>query len=147
MVWVSVVSRPLSAWRTVVMIWRASGVGVITSGKLVAEGTIEEMRSRGGRALLIRAAPMDQARRLLEAVLSPDRVSEKDGLLSVQTDGAQAASLNRRLVADGVDVSELRMSEQSLEDIFLQLTEKVPSTNATQSIPSSAGPGQGGGAR
>jgi hypothetical protein len=26
-------------------------------------------------------------------------------------------------VADGVDVSELRVSEQSLEDVFLELTE------------------------
>ena len=115
-------------------------VGVITSGKLVAEGTIEEMRSRGGQALLIRATPLDQARRLVEAALSPDRVSEHEGMLSLQVDPSQAASINRRLVADGVDVSELRMSEQSLEDVFLQLTEKAPST------PSPSGGGQGGGA-
>jgi ABC-type multidrug transport system ATPase subunit len=119
-------------------------VGVITSGKLVAEGTIEEMRSRGGRAILIRATPLGQARRLLEAVLSPDQVSEQDGLLSVQADPSQAASLNRRLVADGVDVSELRMSEQSLEDIFLQLTEKPP---PPPSDPSPLRGGQGGGER
>src|SRR2546421_6171923 len=115
-------------------------VGVITSGRLVAEGTIEEMRARGGQALLIRAAPLGQARRLLEAVLSADRVSEQDGVLSVQVDPAQAASINRRLVADGVDVSELRMSEQSLEDVFLQLTEKISSGPAT---PSPSGSGQG----
>ncbi|TMD41252.1 MAG: ABC transporter ATP-binding protein [Chloroflexi bacterium] len=115
-------------------------VGVITAGRLVAEGTIEEMRSRGGHALLIRATPLDQARRLVEAVFSRDRVSEQDGVLSLQVDRSQAASINRRLVADGVDVSELRMSEQSLEDVFLQLTEKAPST------PSPSGGGQGGGA-
>lgn len=99
-------------------------VGVISSGKLVAEGTIEEMRARGGQALLVRAAPLDQARRLLETVIGADHVSERDGVLSLQVDPAQAASINRRLVADGVDVSELRMSEQSLEDVFLELTEK-----------------------
>ena len=97
-------------------------VGVITAGRLVAEGTIEEMRSRGGHALLIRATPLDQARRLVEAVFSRDRVSEQDGVLSLQVDPSHAASINRRLVADGVDVSELRMSEQSLEDVFLELT-------------------------
>ena len=70
----------------------------------------------------------------------PGRVSEQDGVLSLQVDPSQAASINRRLVADGVDVSELRMSEQSLEDVFLQLTEKAPST------PSPSGGGQGGGA-
>ena len=99
-------------------------VGVITSGKLVAEGTIEEMRSRGGTALLVRATPLDQARRLVESVVGAARVSEQDGVLALNVDASQAASINRRLVADGVDVSELRMSEQSLEDVFLQLTEK-----------------------
>ena len=99
-------------------------VGVITAGKLVAEGTIEEMRARGGQALLLRASPLDQARRLLETVIGADRIAVKDGVLSLQVDPGQAASINRRLVADGVDVSELRMSEQSLEDVFLQLTEK-----------------------
>src|SRR5438874_11421304 len=64
-------------------------VGVITAGRLVAEGTIEEMRSRGGHALLIRATPLDQARRLVEAVFSRDRVSEQDGVLSLQVDPSQ----------------------------------------------------------
>jgi hypothetical protein len=45
-------------------------------------------------------------------------------VLALNAGPSQAASLNRRLVADGIDVSELRMSEQSLEDVFLQLTEK-----------------------
>ena len=102
-------------------------VGVISSGKLVAEGTIEEMRARGGRNLVIRATPLDQARRLLESVVGTDRVEVRDGMLVLGVDPAQAASLNRRLVSDGVDVSELKASEQSLEDIFLQLTEKPAS--------------------
>ena len=46
-----------------------------------------------------------------------------------------------------IPLFETTSDSLGLEDIFLQLTEKVPSTNATQSIPSSAGPGQGGGAR
>lgn len=99
-------------------------VGVISGGKLVAEGTVDELRSRGGSALLVKVEPVDQARRLLESLLKPDQVQFRDGLFSLSVDPAQAASINRRLVADGIDVSELRMAEQSLEDVFLQLTEK-----------------------
>jgi ABC-type multidrug transport system ATPase subunit len=101
-------------------------VGVIAGGKLVAEGTVEELRARaGGQQLLIRATPVDQSRRLLEAVLGADHVTLRaDGLFALTADGSQAASLNRRLVADGADVSELRTAEQSLEDVFLELTEK-----------------------
>jgi ABC-type multidrug transport system ATPase subunit len=102
-------------------------VGVIAKGSLVAEGTVEELRARsGGRGLLVRASPTDQARRLLESLLKPDQVQLRDGLFSLTIDPSQAAAINRRLVADGLDVSELRVAEQSLEDVFLQLTEKPP---------------------
>jgi ABC-2 type transport system ATP-binding protein len=124
-------------------------VGVIAGGTLVAEGTVDELRARGGSALLIRAAPLDQARRLLESVIGADRIDVRDGVLHVTVDASQAASLNRRLVADGVDVSELRVSEQSLEDVFLQLTEKPPAppSPGTPAPSPGTGEGRGGGSR
>src|SRR6266851_363723 len=76
-------------------------VGVIAKGKLVAEGTVDELRARsGGRALLIRATPLDQAQKLLESVFRPEQVRVADGVLVLSVDPSQAASLNRRLVAD-----------------------------------------------
>ncbi|HXN01442.1 MAG TPA: ABC transporter ATP-binding protein [Candidatus Dormibacteraeota bacterium] len=102
-------------------------VGVIAKGKLVAEGTVDELRARsGGIALLVRATPLDQARRLLESLLKPEQVRVEAGAFVLSVDPSQAASINRRLVSDGIDVSELRISEQSLEDLFLQLTENPP---------------------
>src|SRR5713226_7868358 len=99
-------------------------VGVIAKGKLVAEGTVDELRARsGGRTLLIRATPLEQARRLLESLLKPDQVKVVEGALVLSVDPSQAAPINRRLVTDGVDVSELRVAEQSLEAVFLELTE------------------------
>jgi ABC-2 type transport system ATP-binding protein len=105
-------------------------VGVIAAGKLVAEGTVAELRARGGTTLLVRASPVDQARRLLESVLKPEHVADRDGMLVLTIDPSQAASINRRLVADGIDVSELRASEQSLEDVFLELTERAPTLSS-----------------
>src|SRR5438445_10408534 len=110
-------------------------VGVIAKGKLVAEGTVDELRARsGGRTLRIHATPLEQAQRLLAAFLNPDQVRGIAGSLVLNVDPAQAASINRRLVADGVDVSELRVDEQSLENVFLQLTEAP-----TQPTPASGG--------
>ena len=97
-------------------------VGVIVKGHLVAEGTIDELRGRGG--LIIRATPVDRARALLEQLGAP-AVQVQDGRLSLNVDPVQAAVINRRLVESGVDVSELRESERSLEDVFLQLTESA----------------------
>ena len=104
-------------------------VGVIAKGKLVAEGTVDELRARsGGQSLLVRASPLDQARRLLESLLKPDQIQLHEGVFTLRVDPSQAAPINRRLVADGLDVSELRVAEQSLEDVFLQLTETPPTT-------------------
>jgi len=96
----------------------------IAKGRLVAEGTVDELRGRSGTsALLIRATPADRAQGLLEQIAGSSQVSVRDGLFSVTIDPGQAAAINRRLVTDGVDVTELRASEQSLEDVFLELTE------------------------
>jgi ABC-type multidrug transport system ATPase subunit len=97
-------------------------VGVIVNGRLVAEGTIDELRGRGG--LLIRATPVDRARALLDQ-LCPGEVHVVDGHFALTVDPAQAATINRRLMEGGADVSELREAERTLEDVFLQLTEGV----------------------
>src|SRR5207237_4323286 len=105
-------------------------IGVIRKGKLVAEGTIDELR--GSSTLVIRAQPSDQAMAVLSGEVGADKIQLTDGgAFTLSVDVARAAELNRRLVQAGVDVSELRESERSLEDVFLEPT-------ATES-------GQGGG--
>ncbi|MDQ3328495.1 MAG: ABC transporter ATP-binding protein [Chloroflexota bacterium] len=95
--------------------------GVIASGKLVAEGTVQELR--GDIGLLVRAAPIEQARQHLEHILGTEHVHLVDGALRLDTDPVQAAAINRHLVEAGVNVSELRTQERSLEEVFMQLTE------------------------
>ena len=99
-------------------------VGVIAGGRLVAEGTVDELRARGGTTLLVRATPLDEAKRVLESVVGS--VQLRDGVFALAVEPSRAASINRRLVTEGIDVNELKLSEQSLEDVFLQLTEKAP---------------------
>ena len=95
-------------------------VGVIQHGRLVAEGTLEELRGDAG--LVIRAEPADRAGELLVSVLGDAAVVQRDGAFRVRTDPTRAGELNTRLVQAGVVVSELRASERSLEEVFLQLT-------------------------
>jgi ABC-type multidrug transport system ATPase subunit len=95
-------------------------VGVIHRGALVREGTVDELR--GGRSLLVRAEPLEQAGRLLESLPGVRGVSTRDGAMSITVDPAEASSINRSLVAAGIAVSELRSERASLEDVFLELT-------------------------
>ena len=97
-----------------------SRVGVIQAGRLVAEGTLEQLR--GGAGLLIRAEPFEQARMVLTDYLGAAAVSENDGTFLLATDPLRASEINRKLVQAGVAVSELRPRERSLEEVFLQLT-------------------------
>ncbi len=95
-------------------------VGVIRSGKLVAEGTFGELRGRA--RLLVRADPMNRARQLVEEMPEVAQVQVSDGALVLATDAAQAGEIARELVTSGVLVSELRPVERSLEETFLELT-------------------------
>ena len=96
-------------------------IGVIKTGKLIAEGTMAELR-QGPSTLEVRAQPQDRARELIEKVVGPDALQEVDGMFRVRAEPEVAAGLNRSLVEGGVDVSHLAVAQRSLEDVFLELT-------------------------
>ncbi|MGB3634259.1 MAG: ATP-binding cassette domain-containing protein [Rubrobacteraceae bacterium] len=95
-------------------------VGVIQKGKLVAEGTVEELRGTAG--LLVKAEPVEEAAKIAEKLAGVEEVQKTDGFLRLTIAPEKAAEINAKLVEAGLRVSELRPAEQSLEDVFLQLT-------------------------
>ncbi len=96
-------------------------IGVIQKGKFVAEGTIDELR--GAATLTVRADPAETAMRVLSDEVGADSVRVlADGAFSLKVDLKRTAELNRKLVSSGADVTELRASERSLEDVFIELT-------------------------
>jgi ABC-type multidrug transport system ATPase subunit len=95
-------------------------VGIIRHGRLVREGTVDELR--GEPAVTVRATPLDAARRSLEGMLGAAAVTAVDGTLRIATDPERAADINAALVGAHIRVSELRPAERSLEDVFLQVT-------------------------
>ncbi|MFI7606239.1 ATP-binding cassette domain-containing protein [Micromonospora sp. NPDC049366] len=98
-------------------------IAVINHGRLVADGSPDELRAAlGDGALLIAADPVDRAVACLRDQAGVHDVQVTDGRLRVSTDPALAATLNRRLVEAGVDVRELRPVRHSLEEAFLELT-------------------------
>lgn len=99
-------------------------VGVIQKGALVAEGTVAELRGQAG--LFVRAEPVEEAARIAEKLAGVEKVEQTDGLLRLTIEPEKAAEINGKLVEAGLQVSELRPAEQSLEDVFLQLTGESP---------------------
>ena len=96
-------------------------IGVILRGKLVAERTMEELRGREGR-LLVRAEPLKEAERIVKNLPRIEETRVVEEMLQLTVDPTRAAEINAGLVNAGVRVSELRLVERSLEEMFLELT-------------------------
>jgi ABC-type multidrug transport system ATPase subunit len=96
-------------------------VGVIRKGKIVAEGTIDELK--GAATLTVRGTPAELARTVLVADAGAENVRNlDDGVFSLKVELSRAAEINQHLVQAGVAVSELHADERSLEEIFMELT-------------------------
>lgn len=95
-------------------------VGIIQNGALVAEGTVSELR--GGQGLLVEADPLEDALEIVNQLREVEDARISDGKLHLAADPQEAANVNAKLVSAGIRVSELRSSEQSLEQVFLELT-------------------------
>jgi ABC-2 type transport system ATP-binding protein len=103
-------------------------VGVIRGGRLVAEGTVEQLRGRD--SLRLRAEPLADAHRLLSDIPEVERVTIVDGALRIETDRAETAAINRALVEAGIAVSELHWQRPPLEEVFLELTQGTEETRS-----------------
>jgi ABC-2 type transport system ATP-binding protein len=95
-------------------------VGVISGGRLVTQSTVQELIGETG--VLVRAEPVDLAQEVLNRIFGAEAVSRRDGAIYLKTDPSHSADINRRLMSSGVEVSELRPVEKSLEEVFFQLT-------------------------
>ncbi|MGH8868624.1 MAG: ABC transporter ATP-binding protein [Actinomycetes bacterium] len=96
-------------------------VAVIAQGRLVAEGTVDELRGRA--ELHVTADPVEPARAHAQAFVSPGSFVEVvGGALHMPADGVDAGELNRTLVQAGVTVRDLHRVERSLEDAFFAMT-------------------------
>ena len=96
-------------------------IGVIKKGKIVAEGTIEELK--GAATLTVRGTPADLARTVLITDVGAENVNAlDDGAFSLKVDLSRTAEINQHLVQAGVAVTELHADERSLEEIFMELT-------------------------
>lgn len=96
-------------------------VGVIQEGRLIAEGTVEELRGAAG--LIVQADPVDRAARVIERIYGPGRLRMDDGSILVEANPAGAPDLARELVAAGVNIFALEPRQRTLEEVFLTLTD------------------------
>jgi ABC-2 type transport system ATP-binding protein len=96
-------------------------VGVINSGRLLAEATVADLR--GATTLVVRGTPVDRVLAVAMGVAGDDAVSlEGDGLVRIAAGAECAPEVSRALIAEDVELYEIRPEERSLEEVFFEIT-------------------------
>jgi ABC-2 type transport system ATP-binding protein len=96
-------------------------VGVMRTGRLVFQGTLEAMRARGAARVQVRTTEPGQAAELLTKLGLTD-IQSGDGEVSAQIGDHVPEVLCRELVMAGVPVAGFGTPRPSLEDLFVELT-------------------------
>lgn len=107
----------------------ADTVSIVDGGKLIAEGTAEELKSRvGGQVLVLRPADRSRVSPLCE-LLAPfgadnPRVDHETGEVAISlVDGMGAMpQVMRRIDDAGIVLSDMSCRHPTLDDVFLALT-------------------------
>jgi len=99
----------------------ATHLGVIDRGRLLFQGTVEQLRRRAPARLLVGC---DDVARALEVLRAAGERATVDlgGTVVVALAERSGAEINRLLVEHGVGVGRLALDEASLESLFLALT-------------------------
>jgi ABC-2 type transport system ATP-binding protein len=121
----------------------ADRIGVIDHGRVIAEGTADQLKDRvGGQVLelqLARAGDRERARAALAAVgcgdpqpsERPDELTMAASRDGVELVTAAAAALGR----EGIATSDLALRRPTLDDVFLELTGNPPSEDGAAPVP------------
>lgn len=100
----------------------ATHIGIINEGHLLFQGTLAELQSKQQTLLTVGVKQVDSA---IDFLASTGWTVERcgDDLLNVSTKAPDdAVRVNKLLVERGLEVFHLALTQRSLEDIFLGLT-------------------------
>jgi len=106
-------------------------VAVMSTGRLVAQGSLDELRAQGTERVAVRTPDPDDARRILGSLgLSPsdgpgdprDGGARGDSVMAELPPGLPAEAVTEALVVGGVRVRGIAVEGATLEDRFVALT-------------------------
>jgi ABC-2 type transport system ATP-binding protein len=127
----------------------AHTIAVIDGGRVIAEGTSDQLKDRiGGEVLELHVQPRADVTRAVEALeglgSGPPQPDVESGRLKLPVADGSGVVVEavRRMDAAGITVNELALHRPTLDDVFLSLT----GHGAEEGFDEAAGSGEGDGA-
>lgn len=101
----------------------ADDIGIIDQGRLLEEGSLEELEAKNQKYIQFSLSDAERAATLLTAQFKTHRFDVEDGhTLRLMDLTLPVPSINRCFVENGIDISEVRVCEDTLEDYFKKVT-------------------------
>ena len=103
-------------------------VAIINKGKVITQGPVKELLRRG-RMLQMRVSDADTAISLLRDIEWVKTIeADEDKVIFIEAPEDKYPDINELLVKKGIRVSEMKTSEESLEDFFLDVIDEETKT-------------------
>ena len=97
-------------------------VAVMSAGKILAQGSLSELRSHGQTRLILRVDKIDEAVDILKSQGIGKIKFSKENMIAPVAEDLDVAKINEVLVKKKIKVSEIRLEHPSLEEYFVDLT-------------------------
>ena len=97
-------------------------VAVMSAGKILAQGSLTELRSHGQTRLILKVDKIDEAVDVLKTQGIGKIKFSGDNMIAPVTEDLDVAKVNEALVKKKIKVSEIRIEHPSLEEYFVNLT-------------------------
>ena len=106
-------------------------VTIIQRGRLIETGRVQELLERGSYVAVEVARP-ELARQLLLQLPGVERVDLTDGTLHVFIEPSRGPEITRQLANSGLYLGAMTRHENTLEEVFLEMTGAVQSARPTE---------------
>jgi ABC-2 type transport system ATP-binding protein len=119
----------------------AARIGVIDQGKMIAEGTADQLKDMVGGSVVQLTVQIDDrstVAALLQSVAGDDpKIDEGTGRMSIPADGAQTLlTVARKLEEASITPDDIGLRKPTLDDVFLSITGHVAESVEPETKPS-----------
>ncbi|GAA4654768.1 ABC transporter ATP-binding protein [Anaerocolumna aminovalerica] len=101
----------------------ADDIGIIDQGKLLDEGSREELQKKRRNFIQLMVSNIDVAKEIIEKEYKTDRFEVvKKNEIRIYEEQLSIPELNKTLVLNNIKVERIYVDEESLEDYFIRVT-------------------------